>query len=66
MPAARMGWIVIHDRNKQLSEIRRGLANIAGRNFWPNSTISKALPTILKSIPQKFFDDNSQQVYVSF
>ena len=64
MPAARMGWIVIHDRNNQFDEIRRGLINIAGRNFWPNSTLSKALPAILKNVPQNFFNDNSKKILV--
>lgn len=64
MPAARMGWIIINDRNNQLVEIRKGLMNITGRNFWPNSTLTRALPDILKNVPQKFFDDNSKAVHV--
>lgn len=65
MPASRMGWIVIHDRNDRLKEVRQGLMNIAGRNFWPNSTLTKALPDILKNVPEKFFADNSKAIYVS-
>lgn len=65
MPGIRMGWIVIHDRNNSFDDIRLGLANIAGRNFWPNSTIQLALPQIIKNTPQEFFDDNSRRVYVS-
>ena len=66
MPAARMGWIVVHDRNNRFKEIRQGILNIAGRNFWPNSTLTKALADIFTDVPQKFFDDNSQAVCVSF
>lgn len=65
MPAARMGWIVINDRNQVLSEIKKGLFNLAGRNFVPNSTLTKALPDILRNTPQQFFDNNSKILSVS-
>lgn len=65
MPGIRMGWIVINDRNHSFDEIRLGLANIAGRNFWPNSTVQLALPEIIKNTPQEFFDDNCRRVHVS-
>jgi tyrosine aminotransferase len=56
MPGIRMGWIIINDRGNKFDEIRLGLANIAGRNFWPNS----------KNTPQEFFDENCRRVHVSF
>ena len=65
MPGIRMGWIVMNDRNNLFDDIRLGLANIAGRNFWPNSTVQLALPEIIKNTPQEFFDDNCRRVYVS-
>lgn len=55
---------MIHDRNNQFREIRKGVMNIAGRNFMPNSTVQLALPSIIKNTPKEFFDDNSRQVYV--
>lgn len=66
MPGIRMGWIVIHDRENSFDDIRRGLANIAGRNFWPNSTVQLALPAIIKNTPNEFFTDNCKRVSVSF
>lgn len=66
MPGIRMGWIVINDRNNSFEDIRLGLANIAGRNFWPSSTVQLALPAIIKNTPQQFFDDNCTRVHVSF
>lgn len=65
MPGVRMGWIVIHDRHSSFDDIRLGLANIAGRNFWPNSTVQLALPEIIKNTPQEFFADNCRRVHVS-
>lgn len=56
---------MIHDRNNQFYEIRKGLQNIAGRNFWPNSTVQLALPDILKNTPMEYFLDNSRRVYVN-
>ncbi|XP_070504602.1 tyrosine aminotransferase-like [Chironomus tepperi] len=64
MPAARMGWIVINDRNNVLSDIKEGLLSLAGRNFIPNSTLVKALPGILQNTPQQFFDDNSKTLSI--
>lgn len=57
VPGIRMGWIIINDRGNKLKEVRLGLANIAGRNFGPNSTVQLALPEILKNTPQEFFDE---------
>jgi tyrosine aminotransferase len=65
MPGIRMGWIVINDRNEILKNVRQGLLNIAGRNFWPNSTTQLALPDILQNTPKTFFDSNVRRVYVS-
>lgn len=55
---------MIHDRHNLFAEIRESLQNIAGRNFWPNSTVQLALPDILKNTPQKYFDDNAREVHV--
>ncbi|CAG9802486.1 unnamed protein product [Chironomus riparius] len=63
MPASRMGWIIINDRNHLLDSVRKGLFNLAGRNFVPNSTLTRALPEILRDTPQKFFDDNSKALF---
>ena len=65
MPGIRMGWIIINDRKDKFEDIRLGLANIVGRNFWPNSTVQLALPDILKNTPQDYFDENCRRVYVS-
>jgi tyrosine aminotransferase len=65
MPGIRMGWIIINDRHDALKDVRLGLANIAGRNFGPNSTVQLALPKMLKCVPQSFFENNCSRVYVS-
>ncbi|KAM3964772.1 tyrosine aminotransferase-like [Aphomia sociella] len=57
VPGWRMGWLVIHDRNNIFNkEIRRGLRNLSGRLLGPNKLIQQALPTILKTVPQSFFE----------
>ena len=65
MPGIRMGWLIINDRNNSFDEVRFGLTNIAGRNFWPSSTVQLALPAILRNTPKEFFDDNCRRVHVS-
>lgn len=64
IPGIRMGWLIIHDKNNDLNEIRQGLLNIAGRNFGPNSTAQLALPDILRNTPQEFFNKSSEKVAV--
>lgn len=64
MPGIRMGWLIINDRDEKLVDVRLGLANIAGRNFGPNSSIQVALPKILKCVPQSFFDESASRVGV--
>jgi tyrosine aminotransferase len=66
MPGVRMGWLVIHDRCNHLTDVRKGLLNIAGRNFWPNSTMQLALPDILENTPTEFLNGNAERVCVSF
>lgn len=65
MPGIRMGWLIISDRGNKLEEVRLGFANIAGRNFGPNSTVQVALPKILKCVPKSFFDEVSSRVGVN-
>jgi len=62
LPGMRLGWLIINDRDDKLQQIRRGLLNISGRNFLPNSTIQRALPQILQSVPKSFFNDNNARV----
>ncbi|KAL0849335.1 hypothetical protein ABMA28_013650 [Loxostege sticticalis] len=58
VPGWRMGWLIVHDRHNILGkEIRKGLCNLAGKILGPNTLIQRALPTILKTTPQSFFDE---------
>lgn len=58
VPGWRMGWLIIHDRQNILGkEIRKGLCNLASKILGPNTLIQRALPTILQSTPQTFFDE---------
>lgn len=66
IPSVRLDWVIIADRGNKLQNIRKGFSNVAGRNFYPNSTVQFALPRILKEIPQAYHDANNAKVYVSF
>jgi tyrosine aminotransferase len=63
MPGVRLGWIVLHDRNNSLQNVRQGLTRISGRNFGPNSTVQLALNDILKKTPKNFFTETSEKVH---
>jgi hypothetical protein len=34
-----MGWILIHDRENHLKEVRQALLNVTGRIVGPNSAV---------------------------
>lgn len=65
IPGIRIDWLIINDRGDKLKDVREGILNICGRNFGPNSTIQLALPQILESVPQSYFDDSKTRVGVS-
>lgn len=65
LPGIRCDWIIINDRGNKLADIRVGFANVAGRNFYPNTTVQKALPRILKCVPETYFQDTREKVEVS-
>lgn len=55
---------MICDRGNKLKDVREGILNLMGRNFYPNSTIQFALPRILKEIPDEWFEENNKKIYV--
>lgn len=66
VPGWRMGWIIIHDRHNAFSaSIKGGLINLSQRIIGSNTLVQGALPTILSSTPQSFFDDVINLIYVS-
>jgi tyrosine aminotransferase len=65
VPGIRMGWILIHDRNNVLEDVKQGLRNVSARILGPNSTVQYALPEILQNTPQKFFTDKLTKIAVS-
>jgi tyrosine aminotransferase len=65
IPSIRLDWLIVNDRGDKLKNLRKGFLNVAGRNFFPNSTVQHALPNILTCVPQSFFDQNNERIYVS-
>lgn len=66
MPGIRMGWIVIHDKQNALKDVRQGLINVSGRILGPNCTVQLALPEILRNTPQSYFDNAMEKISVRF
>ncbi|CAO1379127.1 unnamed protein product [Diamesa tonsa] len=62
MPGIRMGWIVIHDKQNALKDVRQGLINASGRILGPNCTVQLALPEILRNTPQSYFDNAMEKI----
>lgn len=66
MPGVRMGWLILNDRGDKLKDVRSSFANICGRNFGPNSSVQLALPKILQILPENFFNEVNERIWVSF
>jgi tyrosine aminotransferase len=65
VPGIRLGWIIIHDRNDALVEVKQGLRNVSARILGPNSTVQYALPDILQNTPQRFYVNKMMKIAVS-
>lgn len=63
-PGIRLGWIIVHDRNDTLSEVKQGLRNVSARILGPNSTVQYAIPEILQNTPIHFFKNTMMKIAV--
>lgn len=66
VPGIRLGWIVVHDRNNTLSEVKQGLRNVSARILGPNSTVQFAVPEILHNTPKNFYVNTMMKIAVKF
>ncbi|XP_065352787.1 tyrosine aminotransferase [Cloeon dipterum] len=63
VPGWRMGWIIIHDKNSVFEkEIKSGLQRLSQRIIGSNTIVQGALPVILSTTPQDFFESTVQHV----
>jgi len=62
VPGWRLGWIVIHDRNNALEEVRKGLISLTQIILGPSSIIEGALPDILSQVKSDYFKKTVQHV----
>lgn len=56
VPGWRLGWVLIHDRNDVLKEVRDGLQRMTTLILGPNSVIQASLQDILHHTPSTFYD----------
>lgn len=63
-PGIRLGWIIVHDRNNTLSDVKQGLRNVSARILGPNSTVQYAIPEILQNTPTHFFKNTMMKISV--
>lgn len=66
VPGWRMGWIVIHDRNGILAEVREGLHRLASLIVGPSSLVQVALPSILENVPSAWHSSNVAKLQSQF
>ncbi|ORY90900.1 tyrosine aminotransferase [Leucosporidium creatinivorum] len=56
-PGWRLGWVIVHDPQSLLDDVRDGLGRWAFRIQGPNSTMQRSLPALLANTPEAFFDE---------
>lgn len=57
VPGWRLGWILVHDRNNVLSEIRQAIVQLSQLILGPNSLAQSVLTEVLENTPTDFFED---------
>lgn len=62
VPGWRVGWVLIHDRNDEFSQIRKGLLNLTTLTLGANSLIQAAIPDILENTPDSFHEETMSQL----
>ncbi|ORX92331.1 tyrosine aminotransferase [Basidiobolus meristosporus CBS 931.73] len=62
VPGWRVGWVLIHDRNEILKEVREGLISLSQMIIGANTVIQAALPEILHNTPESFYTETNLQV----
>eukprot|EP00842_Homolaphlyctis_polyrhiza_P002661 jgi/Hompol1/3396/HPOL_003220-RA len=61
VPGWRLGWILIHDRDGQFEEIRKGIVNLSQLTLGANSLVQAAVPEILQA-PESFYEETMKQL----
>ncbi|VDN25483.1 unnamed protein product [Cylicostephanus goldi] len=62
VPGWRLGWLIVHDRFRVLSEVRKGLVALSQKIVGPCSLIQGALPKILRDTPEEYFEHNRRVI----
>ncbi|KAK6746299.1 hypothetical protein RB195_012421 [Necator americanus] len=62
VPGWRLGWLIVHDRFRVLSDVRKGLVALSQKIVGPCSLVQGALPKILKDTPEEYFEHNRRVI----
>jgi tyrosine aminotransferase len=54
-PGWRVGWVVFHDPDNRMCEVRQGMLSMTQVILGANSLVQAALPTILEKIPKSYY-----------
>lgn len=55
-PGWRVGWILMHDPEDKMQDIRKGIVSLSQVILGANSLVQGAIPAILQTISQSYFD----------
>ncbi|KAI8907200.1 pyridoxal phosphate-dependent transferase [Gorgonomyces haynaldii] len=61
VPGWRVGWVMIHDRENQFEQVRKGLVSLSQLTLGANSLIQSAIPEMLQVDPS-FHEQNMKQL----
>ena len=62
VPGWRLGWIVVHDRHDQLSEVRKGLMDLSTLTLGPSSLVQAVVPDLLENTNSAYYEQVTLQL----
>ncbi len=65
VPGWRVGWILFHDPDNRIVNVRKGIFDLTQIILGANSIIQHALPSILRQVPMSFFEEVNAKLEVN-
>eukprot|EP00397_Hematodinium_sp_SG-2012_P030181 GEMP01031945.1.p1 GENE.GEMP01031945.1~~GEMP01031945.1.p1 ORF type:complete len:408 (+),score=89.60 GEMP01031945.1:134-1357(+) len=62
VPGWRVGWVIAHDRNNRLAEIKKGLADLSTLTLGATSYVAGLIPSLLEETPESYYTDIMQRL----
>eukprot|EP01087_Luapelamoeba_hula_P003627 TRINITY_DN1342_c0_g1_i5.p2 TRINITY_DN1342_c0_g1~~TRINITY_DN1342_c0_g1_i5.p2 ORF type:complete len:399 (+),score=43.76 TRINITY_DN1342_c0_g1_i5:1387-2583(+) len=62
VPGWRVGWIIIHDRDGRLEELKTGMYKLGQLILGANTLVQSAIPEMLEKTPTEFYEETNRML----